>query len=169
MITTVLETFRASSHQQPSAIFCDRRITNCRLGLIVGNTMRSPRHLATHPRPTSPLIDRITQLVFGVSAYARCRPPVSCIAGTMFVDSRRLDLAKLNMPHETVPTQHSPAQPGHARLSQHLPGDHCSRHTRGYGGSRTSTPINGPKRKKQESTRESPSHIFAMLMANGPL
>lgn len=53
-ISTVLETFRASSHQQPSTFHRDRLITKCLLGLIVGNAMRFPRHLATLSRATSP-------------------------------------------------------------------------------------------------------------------
>lgn len=122
LTTIVLETFRASSHKQPSISLCDRLITYCFPGLIVGNAMIFPRHLATHSRTTShprgPLIDIIRHLESGLSAHAGCRPPASRMAemaATMFVDPHRLDLPRI------CPDGTAPARPSHARLSQGSP------------------------------------------------
>ena len=79
VMTIVLETFHASSRQQPCDLFCNRLITMCLLGSDrrqgheFPTTSCNTQSLSYHKPPSYPW-------AYGVSAYARCRPPASCIA-----------------------------------------------------------------------------------------
>lgn len=151
-ITTVLETFRAASHQKPSTFLWDRLITSCFLGLIVSNAMRFPRHLATvscHKPPLRPLIDRIRSCNLTLlHMQAAARRSLALQRWQVVYDVCRSAQPRSAQAESASGNSPSPAQA--RKAFARLPADHCSRHTRGYGGSRERIPTMGPERQKKK-------------------